>query len=172
MVCALHNSLQGHHSHDGTPRVMQHSGSELAASRISAEAAKESLQPGPPAKPSLSSFSPWPHSPIARATLNGVLEEIYPIKCLRPSKPLHALKLSMNPMEADLAEFHSGAFLLISMGGSGKWLAPVQGDRWAALCQGVMESVIYPHPQSWLLEVRGRRKVGRNLLFLNLYCSD
>lgn len=35
-----------------------------------------------------------------------------------------------------------------------------------------MESVIYPHPQSWLLEVSGRRKVGRNLLFLNLYCSD
>lgn len=29
---------------------------------------------------------------------------------------------------------------------------------------GVMQSVIYPHPQSWLLEVSGR-EVGRKLLF-------
>lgn len=112
--------LQGHHSHDGTPRVMQCSSSELVASCISAEAAEESLQPGPPAQPSLSSFSPYPCSPIARATLNGVSEEIYPIKCLRPPKPLHALKFSMNPMEADPAEFHSGTFLQMSMGGRGK----------------------------------------------------
>lgn len=37
---------------------------------------------------------------------------------------------------------------------------------------GVKQPVIYPHPQSWLLEAGGGREVGRHFLFLNLYCSD
>lgn len=74
-VCALHNS-RGHHAQWGNPRVMQCSGSELVAFRISAEAAKGSPEPGPPASlPRPPSF-PDPVLPV-RAALNGVLEEIY-----------------------------------------------------------------------------------------------
>lgn len=56
-VCALHYSRR-RHSHCGIPRVMQCSGSELAASCPSAEAANESPEPDPLAQLSLSSFSP------------------------------------------------------------------------------------------------------------------
>lgn len=36
----------------------------------------------------------------------------------------------------------------------------------------VKQPIIYPHPQSWLLEAGGAREVKQHLLFLNLYCSD
>lgn len=36
----------------------------------------------------------------------------------------------------------------------------------------VKEPIIYPCPQSWLLEAGGGREGKRHLLFLNLYCSD
>lgn len=46
------------------------------------------------------------------------------------------------------------------------------GRQVGSVCQGVKQSVTYPHPQSWLLEVSRGREGGRTLLFLNLYCSD
>lgn len=36
----------------------------------------------------------------------------------------------------------------------------------------VKQPIIYPHPQSRLLEAGGPREVKQHLLFLNLYCSD
>lgn len=50
-VCALHNS-RGRHSHWSTPKVMQCSDSELAASCLSVKAANRSPEPDPYTQPS------------------------------------------------------------------------------------------------------------------------
>lgn len=52
--------LQGAPSHCGTSRVVQCSGSEVAASCPSAKAANGSPEPDPPAQPSLASSLPDP----------------------------------------------------------------------------------------------------------------
>lgn len=42
------------------------------------------------------------------------------------------------------------------------------GRQVGSLVPRVKQPIIYPHPQSWLLEAGGAREVKQHLLFLNL----
>lgn len=85
---------------------------------------------------------------------------------------IHALKLSMDPMGASPAEFQISCLSPHERFRKAEVVGTNTGRQVGSPVPRVKQPIIYPHPQSWLLEAGGRREVGRHLLFLNLYCSD
>lgn len=74
----------------------------------------------------------------------------------------------MNPMGAGPVEFQTWCLSSDEHGRKGEVVGSNPGRQVGSLVPRVKQPIIYPHPQSWLLEAGGAREVKQHLLFLNL----